>query len=436
MFNVIKKIQSSIFTKLILVLIIVDIITIMIVIKLGEIYIGQHFAVFEKNIIRYTNYLMREIGTPPDTVKAGEISQELSVKIRFESPDFKWSTHDNVLSFKDFNDMNLDKNKSNICVKELAHGVWAISRNHSSGRYLFAFDFGEIEYIEKLLSVVLIVLFTIIFTTAYFLIRWVLKPIYWLGEGVEQISKGNLSHNIRSGVPDELGVLAESFNLMTKRVREMIRSKDQLLLDVSHELRSPLTRIRVALESIPQNITKDSITEDLKDIEKMITEILETERLTSSHGKLYLKEANISDIIKEVVQSFEDKSPGVKLISVPENVTLCIDVDRVKIVLKNVLENSVKYSKPENQPVEISVDDEEKWVVIRIKDYGLGIPEEELPFIFEPFYRVDKSRSKVTGGYGLGMSLCKKIMDAHDGFIEINSKLDIGTTVYLRFVKQ
>ncbi|TAL58822.1 MAG: HAMP domain-containing histidine kinase [Bacteroidetes bacterium] len=408
----------------------------MIVIKLGEIYIDKHFAVFEKNIFRYTNYLMREIGTPPDTVKAEEISQELSVKIRFESPDFKWSTHDNVLSFKDFNDMNLDKNISNICVKELAHGVWAISRNHSSGRYLFAFDFGEIEYIEKLLSVVLIVLFTLIFTTAYFLIRWVLKPIFWLGEGVEQISKGNFSHNIRSRVPDELGVLAESFNLMTKRVREMIRSKDQLLLDVSHELRSPLTRIRVALESIPQNTTKDSITEDLKDIEKMINEILETERLTSSHGKLYLKEANISEIIKEVVQSFENKSPGVKLFSVPENVTLNIDVDRVKIVLKNILENSVKYSKPESQPVEISVDDEEKWIVIRIKDYGLGISEEELPFIFEPFYRVDKSRSKVTGGYGLGMSLCKKIMNAHGGNIEINSELDIGTTVYLRFLKQ
>ena len=122
-----------------------------------------------------------------------------------------------------------------------------------------------------------------------------------------------------------------------------------------------------------------------------------------------------------------------KLIFVQENVLLKIDLNRIRTVLKNILENAVKYSKPESQPVEIAVDGEEKSVVIRIRDYGSGIPKEELPYLFEPFYRTDKSRSKDTGGYGLGMSLCKKIMEAHGGKIEIHSEVNVGTTVVLRF---
>jgi len=230
-----------------------------------------------------------------------------------------------------------------------------------------------------------------------------------------------------------LGKLTESFNTMTKRIREMIHSKEQLLLDVSHELRSPLTRIKVALEFVPDGPTKESIGEDVSDVETMITELLESERLNSDHGRLYLERSDISEIIGEVARDFENKPPGVKLISVPENVFLKIDPDRIKTVLKNVLENAIKYSRPESPPVEIAVDDEGKSVMIRIKDHGSGIPKEELPYLFEPFYRTDKSRSKDTGGYGLGMSLCKKIMEAHSGRIEIRSEVDVGTTVVLRF---
>ena len=180
---------------------------------------------------------------------------------------------------------------------------------------------------------------------------------------------------------------------------------------------------------------KESIREDLSEVEKMIAEILETERLNSNHGKLYLKKVDISEIIKEVLRDYQNKPPGVKLIAVPEKIFLNIDTDRIKTVLKNILENSLKYSKPKSQPIEISIDDEQKSVVIQIKDYGSGIPKEELPYVFEPFYRIDKSRSKKTGGYGLGMSLCKKIMHAHGGTIEISSELNIGTIVFLKFKK-
>ena len=103
--------------------------------------------------------------------------------------------------------------------------------------------------------------------------------------------------------------------------------------------------------------------------------------------------------------------------------------------LRNILENSVKFSGDSNQAVRINIKTEDNAVIIRVQDFGRGIPQSELPYIFEPFYRVDKSRSKKTGGYGLGLSLCKKIIEAHNGTIEIESEENKGTLVSIRLPK-
>ena len=431
--DLIRKTQSSIFIKLFFVIIITGVIVLFLIGGFIRYYSSQLYLPFIKNVVHYTNYIIQEIGTPPDIHKALEIAQDLSLHIRFESPNLQWTTDDKLISFKDFDKLTSDENEQ--IKTDIEDGIYFIAVNQGLGRYLFAFDFKKSTHYMQVLVILLVILLTLVFVFAYLSIRWIFKPIKWLTEGVEQVSKGNLNYQVPIRKMDELGELTESFNSMTRRIAEMIHAKEQLLLDVSHEIRSPLTRIKVALEFVPDGNTKKSIGEDLSEVEKMIVEILETERLDSDHGKLYLKKANVSGIIKEVLQDFQNKSPGVKLTSVPKGVFLNIDIDRIKTTLKNVIENSLKYSKPESQPVEISIDDEEKSVVIQIKDYGSGIPKEELPYIFEPFYRIDKSRSKETGGYGLGMSLCKKIMEAHGGTIEINSELNIGTTVFLRFEK-
>ena len=433
MSNLIRKIQSSIFIKLFFVIIITGVIVILLIGGFIRYYSSQLYLPFIKNVVHYTNYIIQEIGTPPDIHKALEIAQDLSLHIRFEGPNLQWTTDDKLISFKDFDELIPDENEQ--IKTDIEDGIYFVAVNQGLGRYLFAFDFKKSTHYMQALVILLVILLTLVFVFAYLSIRWILKPIKWLTEGVEQVSKGNLNYQVPIRKMDDLGELTESFNSMTRRIAEMIHAKEQLLLDVSHELRSPLTRIKVALEFVPDGNTKKSIGEDLSEVEKMIVEILETERLDSDHGKLYLKKANVLGIIKEVLQDFQNKSPGVKLTSVPKGVFLNIDIDRIKTVLKNVIENSLKYSKSKSQPVEISIDEEEKSVVIRIKDYGSGIPKEELPYIFEPFYRIDKSRSKETGGYGLGMSLCKKIIEAHGGTIEINSELNIGTTVFLRFKK-
>ncbi len=142
---------------------------------------------------------------------------------------------------------------------------------------------------------------------------------------------------------------------------------------------------------------------------------------------------DIVDLIARNAALFTSHSPGIHIDDLPEKIILCADPKQVKTVLKNIFTNALKYSEKEGPPINVSVTKQPNQVEIAISDSGDGIPNEELSHIFESFYRVDKSRSKQTGGYGLGLSLCKTIMDAHSGKIHVNSTEGIGTTVTLVF---
>jgi signal transduction histidine kinase len=224
-----------------------------------------------------------------------------------------------------------------------------------------------------------------------------------------------------------------AFNDMTDRIRDMLHTKDQLLMDISHELRTPLTRMKVALEFLTESQAKENLQDDIADMEKMVTEILETARLHHKYADLKQQLTNLSALLKQTLKTFENQIPGIKVVDLPSEIDVRVDPEQVKTVFENVLSNAVKYSEAESKPVRVSCDLRESYAVIRITDFGIGIPEEELVHIFEPFYRVDKSRTKDTGGFGLGLSLCKTIMEAHDGKIEVQSEPGAGTTVSLFF---
>jgi len=279
----------------------------------------------------------------------------------------------------------------------------------------------------------LIVLLTLIMVGTHVLIRRILRPIRWLARGVNRIADGDLNYRMPAGRRDELGRLMEAFNDMTQRIREMLEARDRLLLDVSHELRSPLSRMRLALEFIPDGEKKQGLEFDLNEMDGMITEILESERMKNGNGQLSLEKHNIVAIIDGIVKEMEDRKPGFVLDVLPKRVMLYIDSARIKRVLRNLLDNSVKYGLDDSKPVEISLYRHEDKVKILIKDDGRGIPEEDLSQIFEPFYRVDRSRSRRSGGYGLGLSLCKRIMEAHGGCIDIATNETRGITVILTF---
>lgn len=280
----------------------------------------------------------------------------------------------------------------------------------------------------------LVIIIVIIFVSSGFLFHRLIKPIKELSKGVKEISKGNLDIKLKTGGEDEVGRLAKAFNQMTEDLIRMIDSRDQLLLDVSHELRTPLTRANLALEMAGENEFIDSAKKSIKEVETMITELLESQRLRNRLDTLEISSINIKSFLLELEQGYLSS----RLVFNPISDSLFIQADKslLKIVLNNVIDNALKYSPKDAKPVEISVIETAEQLIVQVEDYGEGLSKDEIDKVFEPFYRTDKSRSRKTGGYGLGLHLCKRIMDAHNGEITLGNKSNSNGLVVKMKIKK
>jgi len=283
-----------------------------------------------------------------------------------------------------------------------------------------------------LLGLSLSLLLGVVFTTQRVLEK-LIRPLRDLNDGVTRLGEGDLAVNVPQTTRDEFGSLTDAFNRMAARVREMIVTRDQLLIDVSHELRSPLTRMKVALELMPDNGQKARLAADVAEMERMISGLLELERLRAGKG-VTLARQDVVPIVREVVTGYENRAPGVALVldGVSE-VVLDVDAEQSRTVMRNLLENAVKYSLPDSRAIRVSVSRENGSAVVRVVDDGVGIPAEDAERIFEPFFRVDRSRSKESGGYGLGLSICKRVMEAHGGSIALERRNGRGSTFIVAF---
>jgi len=427
----VRKKINSIFTKLLVVVVCTGLcINIAIGAVFHQIFQNLTETPLERNIIQYANYLVEDMGIPPQFERAREIAETASLKIRYDGPEAEWSTS------PDIPDINRWHEDGDVKIgKYRRHYLVQIS----NGPHRVTFDLErrfQQEDTHKKLAIMFIVLSTLILAGSYLLMRFILKPLKWLTEGVEHVSRGNLEHQVPVKRKDELAELADAFNNMTEQVKKMLHARERLMLDVSHELRSPLTRLKVALEFLPESTAKESLKEDVDVMESMITEILETARLRNGYATLNQSKTDLVPLIQAVVTGFEGVSPKVKAATMPTSLTAMLDRELCRTVLKNIIANAVKYSGSGEEPVEVSLFHKSPFVVIQVRDRGMGIPEEDLPYIFEPFYRVEKSRSQTIKGYGLGLNLCKTIMEAHKGKIEIESTLGEGTTASLFFPDQ
>jgi signal transduction histidine kinase len=207
----------------------------------------------------------------------------------------------------------------------------------------------------------------------------------------------------------------------------MVRARDQLLLDVSHELRSPVTRLRVALELLPDDRNRRHMKADVAEMELMISELLELERLRDGRGMMPAT-YDLVALMRDVIVHFDN----VRLVSAPAELLLSVDAEKMQAVFRNLIENAVKYSLPDSRPVEVSMTAD----TIRVSDDGPGIPEADLPNIFEPFFRVNRSRAKTTPGYGLGLSICRRIVEAHGGTITAENHAGRGAVFTVTLPKR
>lgn len=278
----------------------------------------------------------------------------------------------------------------------------------------------------------------------WFLAGRALKPVDIITRSARKITAENLSHRLEIVNPqDEIGRLATTFNDTLERLENAFNRIRQFSADVSHELRTPLTILRGETEvglrwaKEPEEFRElfRSNLEEINRMSKIIECLLELSRAEEGGLKLELTEVELGELVAEVVQQSRliDPEKGLKIAyTLDEPVAVTGDWLRLRQVFMNLLGNAVKYT-PEGGEISVAVDATGGFARISVIDSGVGIPADDLPNIFERFYRVDKARNRADGGIGLGLSLTKTFVEAHGGRIEVVSEPDKGSvfTVYL-----
>lgn len=379
------------------------------------------FSSVRKNLYVHLLSQIDKIGVPPNIEIAESVAKELDLKIGISGPGVNWKSDPSLETAE------LSKVKSDSHFKDVRFGrfkghLFAVSGKNGF-TYSFEFQSSELFSFPYRLVMGLATIVIIILLISFIVTRWVMKPVRPLVKGVEELSSGNFSYRIQFQQNDEFGFFANIFNKMAQQIEQMLKAKDKLLLDVSHELRSPLGRMRVASEMIKEDSLKSSLKEDIHEMEFMVDEILERYRLNAPQGALKLERINLVPLLEELTSLYKTSGVGA-LFRNALSVEAWIkgDVIRLKKALTNLIENGIKYSENALSPVEIALSADAMHYVIEIIDHGVGMKESELNLIFEPFYKIDHAREKKVGGYGLGLSICKDIIAAHNGKVSVSSQ--------------
>jgi two-component system OmpR family sensor kinase len=271
-----------------------------------------------------------------------------------------------------------------------------------------------------------------------FLARRALAPIDHMTQSAHSISSaGDLTRRIEQPrTRDEVGRLAMTFNDMLARIEELFRAQQRILADVSHELRSPLTAIRGNLDLLRRGAFENdqerdaslaAIDSESARMQRMVQDLL---LLAQADAGVQIQKqiVELDTILLDVYRQARLTAGGTKVsLGSEDQAQVLGDPDRLKQLFTNLVDNAIKYT-PSGGEVKLSLDRDTQWVRVMVTDTGAGIPEQDLPRIFDRFYRVDKARSREEGGTGLGLSIVKWIVDAHDGCIDVKSEVGKGTT--------
>jgi signal transduction histidine kinase len=271
----------------------------------------------------------------------------------------------------------------------------------------------------------------------FILSRHILAPVKALTSATRQFGKGDFSQRVESNLKGEVGELANSFNTMAENLENNEQLRRNMVADVAHELRTPLSNLSGYLEAISDGIVKpdettiNSLSDEAASLSRLIDDLQELSLADAGELKLVIQPEDISGIINEAVTSVRNKA-AYKDIKVSAELPadlpkVAIDSHRTKEVVHNLLENAVVHTGKKGN-ITVSARQIENQVSISVTDTGEGIPEEDLPYIFERFYRVDKSRTRATGGSGLGLTIVKRLVEAQGGTIEVTSEEGKGST--------
>jgi signal transduction histidine kinase len=290
----------------------------------------------------------------------------------------------------------------------------------------------------------------------YFMSKSIIEPIKRLSFAARKISEGDLDYSVVSDKKDELGQLSNTFEEMRLKLKEAEAiqgqyelNRQELIASISHDLKTPLTSIKGYVSGIedgiadtPEKLNRymDKIKKNAHAMDGLIDELflyskLDMDQLPYQFDKVRL-DTYFEDFIEELSFTL-GKEQGEAMLSYDRDCSYLVEADREKLdrVVKNITQNSLKYTDKKRKEIHVILTELENEVQVEIRDNGSGIPETELPRIFNSFYRTDISRNSATGGSGLGLSIAKKIIEGHGGRIWAESKPGTGTSIYFTMKK-
>ncbi len=272
---------------------------------------------------------------------------------------------------------------------------------------------------------------------SYFVSQRLTKPIEEITKAAKEMEAGHLDKRVLVKSEDEIGKLGNAFNHLANSIQRHQHLQKLLTADIAHELRTPIATIQSHLEAYLDGVMKptsenlQSIHEEILRLSRLVDSLGEIARLEAGELHLDKSEADLSKLVKKFVEQFRPlfKAKGVrlKLELSKEPILVKVDRDKIKQIIGNLLSNALKFTEA-GGTTQVSTAKNSKRATVSVSDSGCGIPPEDLDFIFERFYRVDKSRTRSTGGYGIGLTIANELVKAHQGVIEVKSALKKGTT--------
>ncbi|MFO1503685.1 MAG: HAMP domain-containing sensor histidine kinase [Steroidobacteraceae bacterium] len=369
----------------------------------------------------HVDYVRQDIGSPPRLDRALAITQRVPVDIRIDGPSVHWSSDP---SFPDpasltFGPSDYFSSKPGALLDELQGVDFAERDKHNYLRFIEGGN--QIVVVTPKIATtrdrpplvpILVGFALLLILGAYLAVRWLFRPLAPIRAGAAYIGAGHFAHRISAQREDELGALASDINAMAGKVEGALEAKRQLLLGVSHELRSPISRLNLGLALLEDSPTVRALCEDTLEMRYIVETLLDAERLGSAHTALDRSDVLLPELAQSLRERFFANEPRLR-IQVTGEPRAHLDAARITLMLKNLVGNALRYA-PEG-PVELTISCGNGEVQFRVRDHGPGIAAGQRAHVGEPFYRPDASRARETGGTGLGLYLARQVARAHGG---------------------
>lgn len=366
----------------------------------------------------YIDRLVVEIGTPPDLGRAKAIVDRVPLRIRIDGPSLHWDSQPDAFA------------RSGWHGDDGSDAPWRPVRQLADGHRV-TFSFADLSQERRTRSAGWVTLAVLLLLTgfAYGYVRHLLRPLRDIRAGAIRYGAGDFATPIAVRRRDELGVLAEQINAMAAELRDKLEAKRALLLAISHELRSPLTRARIHAELIAEGSERDALLRDLGQMRELITDLLDSERLAAGHAALQRERCELNGLLRELVAgSFDGRGVQLELdASLPP---LQLDPARMRVLARNLLDNALRHGG--GTPVTLRTELDGGRLRLVVRDHGPGVAPAQVGRLAEAFYRADAARQRETGGVGLGLYLARLVAQAHGGRLVFrNAEPGLEATVEL-----